>query len=205
MPQINSIIASQAFELLRDRIFEILVDEIENQFQLTGDYDLDIDVYKESSGPFDISQLPVVNVQFASGDWENRNVNSDDGTYQFNIDVHTAAKNTSAGAGDTSAAIKLQQILGVCRAILRNPKYKTLGFAVAPSGTPFILRTFCANVNIAATGAQDANNTAMGRIVFTVQANEVVAFVEPDLLDGYETTVKIDETGKGYIWIGENY
>jgi hypothetical protein len=205
MPQINSIISNQAFEALRDRIFEILVDELDNQFQLTGDYDLDISVYKESSGPFDISDLPVVNVSLATGDWENRNQGSDDGTYEFNIDIHTGAKNTPSGDGFTAATIKLHQIAGIIRAILRNPVYKTLGYEVGPGITPFILRTFVKNLNIAAGGNQDAMNTAMARLVFTVLANEKIEFIEPGLAEGYDTTVKIDDTNKGYVYTSENY
>jgi len=205
MPQINSIIANQAFEVLRDRIYEILFDELDNQFRLSGDYDLDVLVLKESSGPFDIAHLPVCSVSLATGDWGNENQGSDDGTYQFNIDIHTAAKNGPAGPGDQAATLLLHRLLGICRAILRDPKYKTLGYATGPGITPFIMNTKCSNFNIAAPGNQDANNTMMGRLVFTVRANEVIAFIEPDLIAGYDTTVKISDSEQGYVYTGENY
>jgi hypothetical protein len=38
-----------------------------------------------------------------------------------------------------------------------------------------------------------------------VRANEVIAFIEPDLIAGYDTTVKISDSEQGYVYTGENY
>lgn len=197
MSKINYIIPAQGFELVRERIAAILIDEISNQVVLSYDTSIDAEVLIESINPQDKEFLPAINVSLATGTWLNQNQGSKDGTYIYNIDCYTNAPSTEDSAGDYLANAQLQKILGICRAILENPIYKTLGFT-----PPFIHRVFCSDINFANAGKNDALNSVMGRITFTVTVTENTLNPTPSLIEGYDTTVKIDTTDKGYYYSG---
>jgi hypothetical protein len=197
LSKITTVIPPQAFEVIRDRIGEILTDELNNQSILSYNPALDIIVTAERSNPYASTELPAINISLDNGQYGNKNQGSVDGSYVFNIDAYTNAKTSDAQGGDQKASIELQELLGKCRAILENSIYITLGFQ-----NPFILRTICSAINIASSGANDAKNTMMGRISFTVTANEKTPFKVPALIDGYETQIKLSLTEKGYLYQG---
>ncbi len=200
MAKINRVIEPENSELVRDRIGEILIDEIGNQVQLSYDPLIDATVYVERSMPFDKTELPVVSVSLANGMFGNKSQREVYGTYAFNIDVFASAKSTKDSSGDTTSAFVLQKIMGICRSILEDPIYITLGFK-----PPFISRVWCSEMNIASTNKEDATNTAMGRLVFNVLVSEPSKGYRPQLIDGYETVIKIGNSSDGYFWNGENY
>lgn len=185
---------------MRDRIADILYDELDIQSQLNYDTDLDVEVLIECTNPIDKTEASVIIVSLASGSYANKNQGGVDGTYTYNIDVFTNSKTTESTAGDKNAALKLQRLLGLCRAILEDPVYRTLGFAA-----PFISRVNCVDIKIADTGRDDAVNTAMGRLTFNVVLNESSKLLIPNLIEGYDTVVKLGETANGYSYSGENY
>lgn len=200
MSKINHIILPQNYEFVRDRIAEIITDELHNQLLLTGEYDIDAEVYVERTTPFDESELPAVNICLDSGSWGNKHQGSVVGTYIFNIDCVTSAKATKSGPGDTASTIKSQRIAGLCRSILEDPIYKTLGFT-----PPFISKTFCSDIKFGSAGSPDAKNIVVSRISFHTVVNETSDLIIPNLIEGYQTVVKIDNTSKGYFYQGENY
>lgn len=200
MSKITQVINRQAYEYIRDRILEILVDELDNQAIISYDADLEVNVFLEIANPLDKTELSAIVISLASGKYDNKHQGSVDGLYQFHIDCFTNAKTTAADAGDTISTVRLHKILGVCRSILEDPIYKTLGFV-----PPFIMKTFVGEINIATPNKEDASNTSMGRLLFNVVANETSKLIIPNLIEGYDTTVKIDNTGKGYFYQGENY
>jgi hypothetical protein len=201
MAKINKVISAQNFELVRDRIATILYDEIDNQFQLSYDAFLDrVEVLVETKTPIDKVAIPTVNVSVLKGDYDNKNQGSVDGSYQYAIDVYTNAKKTAQQPGDFIANMRLQKLLGLCRYILEDPFYNRLGYQPG-----FVMRTMVSDFNIAAGGGDDTNNTAMGRIIFSVMLNENNSLKTPELIDSYQTQVKIENTNKGYFWEGYGY
>lgn len=202
MALITQIINTQAFEFIRDRIGEILFDELNNQFLLSGDYDLDVDVTIESNFPqTNKTALPVVNVSLANGKYDNKDSGGNvSGSYQFNVDIFANSETPAAGQGDRLAALKMHKLMGMCRAILEDPIYKTLGFT-----PPFISRVFISDVNISEPNKEDALHTIIGRLIFNVQANEKIKLIPPTLISGYETGVRINNTNRGFQFIGVNY
>jgi hypothetical protein len=201
MSVIDVIIPSQSFEIIRNRIGEILADEIANQFDLTDDEDLDASQWIERFVTYDLSELPAINVMMAEGTYSGQTVIQQDGTYRFYIDVYVQAKSGPDDPGDQKAMVKLQRLLGVCRAILEDPKYKTLGYPV-PSG--FIMNKHIDSIQIQNPNQKehDALNTAMGRIILSVKAPEVPGGFAPIyLIKEFLTSVRLMETDKGYLWI----
>ena len=182
-----------AFERIRDRIAEILKAEIAAQVLITYDISLeDISIVTESINPMDKSNLPVINVSFAAATYADKDYSGQSmiraTPYVYNIDVYTNAKTSVAQSGDYSSAKLQQKILGICRYILEDPQWKTLGYDVAPKCQPFIERVYCSEINIASWGRNDAENSIFGRITFNVVATETNALEDVPIIQG-QTTV----------------
>ena len=200
MAQIKEIIPAQYFEVIRNRIAEILTDELDNQVVLTYDADLEATVYVDRFVPFDHTDTPAVNISFAEGKYDNQTVVDVDGTYVFFIDAFTRANTTNSDRGDKLAMFKLHKLLGVCRAIIQNPIYKTLGFE-----PPFIMSRQISNISIAAPQKEgDALSVVMGRLILTIVAPEDTQLLTAKLIAGFDTQVKLSLTDKGYIFSGDN-
>lgn len=195
MSVINGIIPQQNFELVRDRIGQVLADEFARQFVLTANPDFDLDVWIERFIPFDKEELPTINVSLSAGTFANQTTKQTEGTYTYFIDVHTKAKTTDTDKGDELATTKLHRLLGMCRAILENPGYKTLGF-----DAPYLGNRRIDRLDIADPGNQEATSARMGRLSFTVRVVETTELLDAPLLTSNFTTVKIHTTNKGYFY-----
>ena len=198
MALIPEIIPPQAFELIRDRIGAILKDELNRQALLT--YDsllLQTKIKTESINPEDKAGLPVLNVNFATGVYEGKDysVGVRANPYSYFIDGYTNGKTTSSVDGDYNAAIKLHKILGKARYILEHSIYKTLGFS-----PPFIERVYFSDIGIKEVGANDAENSMMGRLIFNVVVNESCKPIIPQLIQGATTIINVNGTNDGYIY-----
>lgn len=197
MSIITGVIPPQAFEVIRDRVGEILADELANQFTLTANASLNPPVEVERYRAVDATELPLLVVNVARGSYDNKHAITSDGTYLYNIDGYVRGASSSGQDGDNLASITLQRILGICRAILENPGYKTLGFA-----PPFIERVFVQEIGIAEPERTDKENIMMGRLTLLVRVPEDVELITPVDLDVFSTQVKLEETEKGYIFTG---
>jgi hypothetical protein len=197
-------IPPQSYEKIRDRIADVLIDEIQAQLLMTSTFsdfflDTGVKVFVERSVAIDHTSLPCLNICLSEGDYTGKNAKSADGSYVYNIDAYLKDGETDTEEGDTRSNVKLQRLLGVCRAVLENPVYRTLGFSA-----PMIAHTSCSKISIAEIKNQDVDYTAMGRLSFRAVASESNELIEAVLIAGYETKVKIAETEQGYYWIGEN-
>ena len=203
---INTLIGQQKFELIRDRIAEILSTEIANQATIEG-HDLwteNIFVWLERTAPFDKSELPCINVSMSSGEFDNYKSNGDnDGKYQFDIDVFTKSVYSTTDNGDTRSTVLLHRILGVCKTILKNEQYKSLGF-----DAKFIGNTTIESIQIADPNTTRRENETesirLGRLVFKVRCNESNTAATPTTLTSYATTVRLYNAAQGYFYSTNN-
>ena len=203
MSKITNIIPAQNYELVRNRIAEILIDEISMQLILSGNYELDLTVDIENQSPNDKTELPLINVSLINGNYGNKSYNgSITSTYQYTVDCYTNSKTINTTKGIQISTFKCHKLLGVCRYILENPIYKTLGYNAG-----FIQRVFISDLQIAASknGNDDAFNTVMGRLTFNVVVTETVDLLKPTIASGYNTRIKIGNTNNGYQIITNNY
>jgi len=199
MPKILTVVGPRVFEVIRNRIAEILTDEISNQAILSSDtVFLNTKVLIESGGPEDQQDLSVVNVSLMNGTFGERKSYDGKvkGNYLFSIDVYTNDKNNKLQSGDYLASVKCQKLIGLCFAILDNPIYRTLGY----SAKGFIERVKSNDFNFRAQNKVDANNTAMGRLVFEVQADETVDLLTATVLTEFQTKLTLNTSGKGYYY-----
>lgn len=199
MAELTTIIPQHKFEHIRDRIGAILAVEISNQVQLMNNDSppQDGDVYNatvwvERFIPFDKTELPAINVSLIEGTYDNEDVRSSQGTYNYAVDVHVSSKSGNGSAADKRAALIAQRLVGMCRAIIKNPKHRTLGF------TP----PYCYGVTVRkfefGNESQDALSSVVGRLTVEVKAPECVELVDGVELLHHSTTVKLYETEKGF-------
>lgn len=204
MSVIYKAIPPQSFELVRDRIGQILAIEIETQALLTYDSALELSPGKNSESgvwverfvPFDKTEVPCVNVSLMRGDPIGQSMIHVDGFYRYAIDCYHNAKSSDGARGDVKATKKLQRLMGVVRAILEDPAYKTLGYS-----TPFIGARHVEGITVGEPeDRKEATSLVVGRIVFTVRVPEGVRLNDPLLLAEHETTVNLGETDNGYVY-----
>ncbi len=196
MAQINGIIPPQKFEILRDKIGEILAVEIKNQFDLTNDKDFDTTVWLERFIPLDKTEISAVIVALSRGDDDGHTQYDADYTYTYNIDIFANAKATGLDGADKLSKFRLHKLMRVVRAILHNPVYKTLDL-----DPPIIFHRFIREFQIDEIEARDGLNSSMCRMQLVVKSNEDVQLIDPSLFAGNDTTVKLGETEKGYKYI----
>lgn len=198
MSKINGIIPERSFETVRNRIGEILADEISNQFNvLTQDLNLNAKVWVERFIPFGHAEIPAVNVCLNRGMYSGQTAVQADGTYNFHIDLYVKAKTDATDDGDKKAIFRLHRLGGVIQAILENPVYQTLGFQA-----PFVMSRHVKEFLIADPSGtiKEATSAVMGRLNFSVLVPESYQLKVPNLIAGYDTTVKLYETEEGYFY-----
>ena len=197
MAKLTGVIVEQNFEKIRNRIGEILADEIANQFSLRPtETEIDAKVFVERFTPFDKSEFPAVNVLLSSAEYNPITSVQDNGMYEFFIDVYTTGKNTGGVRGDSVSAQNLHKLLGICRSILRSPYYLTLGFQV-----PQIGHISIPSIQVMEPkNNQDATNAIWGRLVFKVLAPETSELQVAVDIDSWKTQVKLNLTEKGYLY-----
>lgn len=204
MPKINEAIPPRSFELIRDRIGEILADELDNQFLYTYEPALEnIKVWVERTRPFDKLELPAIVVSLQEGKFENKHQGYADGENTFNIDIYTNSKSTVAERGDHDSVIMAQWLAGLIWTILESPTYNTLGFSQPMIGRTMVEGLMMADrhqLELFRIHNDDAQYTSVCRLLFTVCANEQASFVGVVLLDGFETKIRLSNTEAGWVY-----
>jgi len=201
--KINTVIPAQSFEIIRDKIALILKEELANQATLAVNPKLNATVYIERYSPpnsSELSEVPIVNVLLGQGDYSNQDVTQSTGTYLYFIDIYTKEKANDDKGGDERAIISLQKILGVCRGILEATQYLTLGFTY-----PFVMGRKINSIQIAGPGDPGSDSLVRGRLILEVRVPEYQETVTANVLDGTDTTVRIDTSPHGYLWVVDNY
>lgn len=196
MALINGIIPTSNFELIRDRIGQILVTEFTSQAALANDNSLNPAVYSERFIPIDKTETPLINVCFASGTYDNKNIKSVDGNYIYNLDFYTSSKSTEETGGDTLATRKLHKLMGMARAIIENPRYKTLGY-----DAPFNCNVAVTSIQISDPEDKDSTHKVQGRLLVSVRVPETIELLTATKIGNNTTRVMLDDTAKGYRYV----
>lgn len=189
------LISPQNYEVIRNKIKTILLEELTQQAVLDNTFTAPSDVYIERFYAFDKQELPAVNICFYSGDYDNKNQTFVYGEYIFYIDCYTNSNTVGTERGDKLAQIKLLKLIGKIRAILEAPVYKTL--SITPGA---IKRTAVKHIRIVYK-EQDptALNDICGRVYFSVTSDETVPLITPEELELWSSKATIEETGLGYL------
>ena len=190
-------IGRQNFELVLDRIGEILRDELEYQSEYNED--CECNVWKERDVPYNHGEPVMVNVMMDRADYDFQSQQQHDGVHRYIIEATRSGKGDGDTGGDTVAMTKVQGLAGVIRAILMNPKYVRLGYAAG-----FIKNRHIASMEFGKPIRQDSGHTVMARITLSVAFVETTELSVPVLSVGNWTGVRIELTDLGYLFIAYN-
>lgn len=198
MPKISSVIGPQNYELIRNRIAEILIDEIEGQKFLGNDIGLKV-LYIENHLPVNHTNLPCIVISTSKGTYKNKSQKSIDGNYDFFIDIIQKSKSTDDDNADKLSAVYVQKVIGIIRTILESPMYNTLGFE-----KPFSCRSIVSGIEFGTMKDVDEKNVQLGRLTYNIDVPETMKFIQPVLIYEFVTSVKLDDSNSGYVFSGQN-
>ena len=190
---ITEIIPLQNFEIIKDKLGVILLEELTNQKKLQCK-DIDFGIFIERQEPYDDAEDVVVNITENNIAYNSIDEKSSQGNISFNIDVYASGNATIDIDGNTNVRRKLDIVKGWIRYILSSTKYKTLGF---PKG--FIGGTYVDSIQSDDNyGSQDASFVRFVRIAFSVRASESQEMWNGLGFTGNDTVIKLDDGTKGY-------
>ena len=187
------------FEIVRDRIAEILALETASQQALAAAAGYDPNdwkflVYAERIDPWEryrdgADKTPIVNVWYDSDVFDkstSNNTTRQTTTSQFNIDCYAWAPSRQTvdghAPGDESAAMLAHKIGRFVRKFLMHPKYRRLGFTNA--GDPVWYRWVSNRTAFQPQSGNPAVQNVMGlRVALEVRHNETVELEEPETLE----------------------
>jgi hypothetical protein len=190
MPKIDFQIRPSAFELFRDRIFDILVDEASFQTALQG-----VTFYCERAIALSDTETDAINISCGTIDYDGKHSGQSTGANVYFIDCYSNGITTAAQRGDYLSSKRSQQLAGIVRYILEDTRYRTLGYAA-----PSIKRVYVRAIRFSdKDGSTDKAYSSVVRIEFVVESPEINSLIEPVLMEGYQTTIKIADTNSGYF------
>lgn len=191
-------IGRQNYELILERIGAIIFIELENQAAQFYNTDCEnIKVCIERMSPVNKTGTDLINVSLSPSTYGNRNTAYVDGVYSFFIDVFTNSKTVGDDKGDKLSALRAHRIMGIVRAIIENPIYKTLGFVPGEIGN---VRVNGFEVGSVSGSDNDAVNTKIDRLLVEVKAGEIVPLSDGNMLTTALTQIYLGETADGYVF-----
>ena len=199
MTLLTEIIPIQNFEIVRNQIGAIIKLELEGQASLNTEEAelLSASVFVERTKKIDHTETPLINVLFDNGVPNSQDTNTQDNTYAYNIDFFTGSKTNQDEEGDKLSRFKMNRLMGVVRAILESPHYRTLGLA-----TPSVMNRMITNITAGGPiDNEDSRNVMFGTLTLGVRISETTEQFKPIPLQGSDTTVKLEDTEKGYQYI----
>lgn len=195
----NQILGPSSYEIIRERLAEILYTELLNQYDYTGDDEVNIPrIWIERLVDFNASELPAINVQVVKVDLDNHSQLGSDGTGQYWIDIHTKASKRGIEDGGYLAQKHMQKLAGICRQIIEHSNYKTLAFEA-----PFIMNRRVLEIRFVTNKTEDTLSIATGRLLVSVRAPEVNGVFVPRNIAEWVTVVKLHDSEAGYKWVGQ--
>jgi hypothetical protein len=194
MGLITEQIPPRNFELIRDAISVILAFELPDQTVTE-----DVSVFRERMISLDKTNLPAVEVNFNSGDFDNQYPDTKRGEFEFFIDVHVNSAHTEGVSGDEASRLRCERIAGVVDYILSSQQYYYLGLTGR-----FINSKAVTSIAVGKLTDGDAMHTVTGRLTLIVRASEFVQGIEGTKLLEIASQVKIDDTDEGHLFVKES-
>lgn len=188
--KITNQIPVQNFELIRDKIAEILALELPIQTAASSIKK----VWIERFIPFNLEELPAINVTYDNTPYDRHDPKSRHGENQYYIDITTNAKHTATEKGDVLASKNAQRIAGIVSYILSSGEYRTLDFA------PGIIQSrWVSDLRMGRLSEGDSLHTIIARITFKVRSSETVGDLTGIAGEVFTSKIQLDETDKGYF------
>lgn len=193
---INTIIPDDNFEIIRDKIAVILLEELQNQSLLQSNPLLDISkVWIERRTPFNMSELPAINVSIGEYDNTNKTLRQREKSVKYYIDSYVSQKHYESNDADELSGKGAWKVVRNCEYILQHPVYKTLGLQPGP-----IKHTEVQRVQAGEADTGDSAKCMVLRLEFVVEQFSTETPLTIEEVTGLDTTVKLYETEKGFYY-----
>lgn len=198
MAVITELIPSQGYEIVQNRIGEILAEEIANQQDIQGLTD-DVEVFVERIEPFDKSEDVMISLAFREGDYDGYTQRDTQGSYMYFIDVFAAGGGVGNQSPSTNVKNKLFKYVGFIRYILSSGKIATLGFPAGLIGGKYIKKITLDTdySNFGNHSNYDGAFIRFCRIIFIVRVQENQELWAGIPLEGNDTQITYENSSKG--------
>jgi hypothetical protein len=198
MAVITEIIPAQGFEIVQNRIGEILIEEVSNQIEIQSLTD-SVEVFVERIEPFDKSEDVMISLAFREGEYEGQTTRDSQGNYTYFIDVFVTGRGIGNESPSTNSRNKLFKYVGMIRYILMSGKLLTLGFVPGLIGGKSIKKITLDTdySNFGNHSNYDGAYIRFCRIYFTVRVQENQLLWEGIPLYGNNTNITYETTNKG--------
>ncbi len=194
MTKINIDIPQSNFELVRDKVAEIIKLELDNQAMRQNNSDFTCEVFIERFSNVNEDEGNVIIVSVDTCELDNQTPVSQSNEQKINIDVFCAAASSQTSPGYEKSGKLITRLCGMITYILQSTVYDRLGFA-----NGIVERRSVKNMRFARiSDEQDAFYSRMGRVELMVKTNQTYTGIEPITAAGYDTIMKIALTEKGY-------
>ena len=202
--RIDGEITDQKYELIRDRIAEIINAELVVQKAAATD-PITIEVleeyfiFAEGFRARNDSEMPAISISNGNMDFDNVHPTSARNAITFYLDFFGREFSNQNETGDKKSAIHIQKFIGLVRAILSNPSWIRLGFDTAPF---FINSCMVKTVRrMDEVNGRDAGDIVMYRMLFEVVAIEDTATLDSIVMGEHRTDIQFEDTALGYQYI----
>lgn len=195
MAIIDTVISGSEHGLIRDRIAQILADEIGNQQTLNPSVNYPSRIFVERGTDFNYPELPAMNVSIGEINYTDNYQVQRMVDVTFWIDVYSRRKDSDQGGAGELATKEALYFSRVVQFILDHPHYKTLLF-----GNAIIFDTQADAVNIGRAASDESAKVSAARVLFTVRTLASGAFQPHTDLNESFTTVQLNESEEGFFY-----
>jgi hypothetical protein len=205
MAFLTEIIPPQGFDIVANRIAEILTVEIANQVTIQS-FEENVEVYLERIEPFDKSEDIMISVALRQGDFEGQNIRDVQGVYRYFVDIFVSgyAEEDPQGIITKPSIIsknKLYRYMGLVRYILSSGKLNTLGFPLGLIGGKYISKMLIDTdySNFGNHSNYDGTYIRFARFWYDVRVQENQDLWVGIQLQGNDTQITYENTSKGVV------
>jgi len=187
---ITEIIPDQPFQIIQNRVGEILLEEITAQHVLQS-LESSFEVFVERIHPYDVSEDVVITLACREQDNQEYTQQSSHGQNLYFIDIFCGGIESADRSLSEDVRLKLFKYVGIVKYILNSGKYPTLGFPRGLIGNKHVKKvTFDTDYsNWGNHSNYDGSGIRFCRILFLVTAREETQLWEGIPLQGNDSVV----------------
>lgn len=187
---ITEIIPDQPFQIIQNKIGEILLEEITAQHALQS-LESSFELFVERIHPYDVSEDVVITLACREQDNQEYTQQSSQGQNLYFIDIFCGGIESSNRSLSEDVRLKLFKYVGIVKYILNSGKYPTLGFARGLIGNKHVKKvTFDTDYsNWGNHSNYDGSGIRFCRILFLVTAREETELWQGIPLQGNDSVV----------------
>lgn len=195
---LNEIISKQGFEIVGERIAQILTEEISNQMDLQN-FEEEVEFYLERIEPFDKNEDVMISIAFRDANYDGYTTRDVQGEYIYFIDCFCSGMGVGNKPPSIVSKEKMFRYLGMIRYILSSSKFLTLGFPPGLIGGKYIKKITLDTdySNFGNHSNYDGSFIRFARIMYLVRVQENEALWEGVELQGNNTNITYNESALG--------